>query len=88
MFFSDADTAGLSGDNAHVHSLLHLIDLSMTCLQTIRATIHMRLLPLHGACSVVRTFLHLLVDLADALLSACGTEDDLSCGQTAVSQSL
>ena len=31
---------------------------------------------------------HLLVDLADALLSACGTEGDLSCGQTAVSQSL
>ena len=28
------------------------------------------------------------MDLADALLSACGTEGDLSCGQTAVSQSL
>ena len=31
---------------------------------------------------------HLLVDLADALLSTCGAEGDLSCGQTALSQSL
>ena len=31
---------------------------------------------------------HLLVDLADALLSTSGAEGDLSCGQTALSQSL
>jgi len=31
---------------------------------------------------------HLLVDLADALLRTCGAEGDLSCGQTALSQSL
>jgi len=31
---------------------------------------------------------HLLVDLADAILSTCGAEGDLSCGQAALSQSL
>jgi len=33
-------------------------------------------------------FGHLVVDLADALLSTCGAEGDLSCGQTTVCQSL
>ena len=31
---------------------------------------------------------HLFVDLADALLSTCGAEGDLGCGQTALGQSL
>ena len=33
-------------------------------------------------------FGHLFVDLADALLSTCSAEGDLSCGQAALSQSL
>ena len=33
-------------------------------------------------------FGHLVVDLADALLSTCGAEGDFSCGQTTVCQSL
>ena len=41
----------------------------------------------HGA-GTQQHFGHLFVDLADALLSTCSAEGDLSCGQAALSQSL